>query len=174
MVVCVRNPLDSIYSLASLTNTMCHSASPEWEHSKDYATWWDWWVRDRADLTARFFDTLLKHALEEKKNAIYIVRFEDLVADSATEMEGVMKFLLNIDDIEGTNAQRRLQMMRKKTDTGSVYKLKSSSKKMNANAQYYTDSQLDYVKEKCGHLLYLFGYTNHPDQENTTAYFNFD
>ena len=64
--------------------------------------------------------------------------------------------------------------MRAKKEEASVYKLKSTSKKMNANYHHYNDEQIAYVKEKCGHLLYKFGYTNHPTEENPTAFFNFE
>lgn len=51
---------------------------------------------------------MLKHCNEENRNPIYIVRFEDLLANPKSELEGIYKFLLDLDSLEGTNAQRRL------------------------------------------------------------------
>jgi len=51
---------------------------------------------------------MIRHCTTEGKNPIYICRFEDLVKNSAEELEGVMKFLLDVDTLEGTNCARRL------------------------------------------------------------------
>ena len=37
------------------------------------------------------------------------VRFEDLVLDPEPELRNIMKFLLDLPDLEGTNAERRIQ-----------------------------------------------------------------
>ena len=48
VVCCVRNPLDVILSFASLSNTMSHTANPEFDYPTDYPDWWNWWVRTQA------------------------------------------------------------------------------------------------------------------------------
>lgn len=53
------------------------------------------------------------------------------------------------------------------------YKLKASTGKFNVNANMYTEDQLKYIMEKFGKYLYYFGYTNHPTEENHTAFFEF-
>jgi len=45
VICCVRNPLDVILSFASLSNTMSHSANPEFDYATDYPEWWAWWVK---------------------------------------------------------------------------------------------------------------------------------
>lgn len=109
VVCCVRNPLDSILSFASLGNTMSHSAQPEFDYSKDYPEWWDWWVKDQSKAHARYFETMLRHCNKDRLNPIYVVRYEDLVSNPKPELEGIMKFLLDLDSLEGTNAQRRIE-----------------------------------------------------------------
>lgn len=37
----------------------------------------------------------------------------------------------------------------------------------------YSEAQLSFLKEKMGHQLYYFGYSNHPSEENHTAFFDF-
>jgi hypothetical protein len=108
VLCCVRNPLDVIVSFASLANTMSHSAQPEWNYAKDYPKWWDWFIRNAIDNHLRYFETMIRHCTSEGKNPIYICRFEDLIKNSKEEMEGVMKFLLDVDSLEGTNCMRRL------------------------------------------------------------------
>jgi len=54
---------------------------------------------------------MIRHCTEEGKNPIYIVRYEDLVSNAKEEMVGVMKYLLNVEDLTGTNCMRRLEEM---------------------------------------------------------------
>jgi len=53
------------------------------------------------------------------------VRFEDMLMDPEPELSNIMRFLLGIDDLTGTNAERRIKevinMGHKATQT---YKLK--------------------------------------------------
>ena len=86
-----------------------------------------------------------------------------------------MKFLLDVEDLAGTNCMRRLeQMAAMGAKASQSYKLKSTTGKFNINAKLYTKEQIDYIMDKNADLLYLFGYTNHPTIENKNAYFNFD
>jgi hypothetical protein len=47
---------------------------------------------------------MLRHCNKENRNPIYIVRYEDLVSNPAAELQGIMKYLLDLDDLSGTNA----------------------------------------------------------------------
>lgn len=175
VLCCIRNPLDIFPSFASLANTMSHSEQPEFKYHKDFPVWWDWWVKTQAECHARYFKTMIDDCTKNGKNPIYIVRYEDLVNDSKAEMEGVMKFLLDVDTLEGTNCMRRLeQMAAMGSKAGTSYKLKSTTGKFNVNAPMYTDAQMEFIKETNAEFLYLFGYSNHPNEENRTAFFNFD
>ena len=113
VVCCVRNPLDVILSFASLSNTMSHSANPEFDYATDYPEWWAWWVKTQAVTHAKYFEILLRHCTQEGKNPIYICRYEDLVTDSKKELDGIMKFLLDVDDLSGTNCERRIDQLSK-------------------------------------------------------------
>jgi len=109
VLICVRNPLDCILSFASLINTMSHSADPEFSYATDFPEWWDWWVKDTAEQHAKFFKILIDACTTGGKNPVYITRFEDLLSDKQNELTGVMKFLLGLDDLTGTNAERRIR-----------------------------------------------------------------
>jgi hypothetical protein len=174
IVCCVRNPLDVFQSFASLSNTMSHSGQPDYKYHEDYPEWWDWWVTFCTESHARFFETTLRQCNKEGQNPIYITRYEDLVNNPRKELEGIFKFLLDVDSIEGTNAERRLdQIMAMGADAAKSYATKQTTGKFNAHRSKYTDSQIDRIRERNAELLYYFGYANHPDQENHTAFFEF-
>ena len=174
VICCVRNPLDVILSFASLSNTMSHSANPEFDYATDYPEWWAWWVKTQAITHAKYFEILLRHCTKEGKNPIYICRYEDLVSDSKKELDGIMKFLLDVDDLSGTNCERRIDQLSKLGGEASqAYKLKPNTGKFNANRGKYSEELVEFIKETNADLLYYFGYTDHPTEQNTTAFFNF-
>jgi len=108
VVCCVRNPLDVIVSYATLSNTMSHSGTTDYKYHEDYPEWWNWWVIEQAESHRKNFEVMRRHCNEEGRNPIYTVRYEDLVKNPRPELEGIFKFLLDLDSLEGTNAQRRI------------------------------------------------------------------
>lgn len=69
------------------------------------------------------------------------MRYEDLVTSPREELEGIYKFLLEIDDLSGTNAARRLdQIMAMGDKASSVYKKKETTGKFNAHRNKYTQA----------------------------------
>lgn len=44
-----------------------------------------------------------------KSLPVLFTRFEDLVTNPEAELTNIMKFLLNVTDITGTNAERRVK-----------------------------------------------------------------
>ncbi len=67
-----------------------------------------------------FWNSLLNHLTKQSNwyltlwhflelNPLYIIRYEDMINDAKNTYEGIFKFLLEIDNIEGTNAQRRVE-----------------------------------------------------------------
>lgn len=56
----------------------------------------------------RFFDVLIGDCTIEDKNPLYIVRYEDLVAEPKETLMGLMSFLLEVEDLSGTNVERRI------------------------------------------------------------------
>lgn len=104
VICCVRNPLDVIISYASLNCTMSHTTKPEFDYSVDFADWWKWWVKVQTDKHRFYFDSMIKHATVDKKAPLYICRYEDLVANPKEELEKLFAFILDLKDLEGTNA----------------------------------------------------------------------
>ena len=56
----------------------------------------------------RFFDVLIRDCTIEDKNPLYIVRYEDLVSEPKQTLMGLMSFLLEVEDLSGTNVERRI------------------------------------------------------------------
>lgn len=128
-VLCiVRNPLDVLVSYATLCQTMSHSAVTPYNFAKDYPQWWDWWIKFMCDQMSDYFDILMGDCIDDKRNPIHICRFEDLSDCVATELSGMMKFCLDLDDLSGTNMERRLEDIKKLGDGATAtYKLKAHS-----------------------------------------------
>ena len=76
----------------------------------------------------------------------------------------MFKFLLEMDDLSGTNAERRIkEVIALGAKATQTYTLKKDTGKFNVNAARYTDAQIEFIKEANANLLYFFGYVNHPD-----------
>ena len=171
--VCVRNPLDVFPSYAGMCNTVNHAAKPQWEWERDYPEWWDWWIKIQVAHMKKYYDTMIKHCVEEGKNPIYFVRYEDLVASKKETLMGLFSFLLETKDLDDTNCERRIDsVVDQGSSTGITYKLKSTTGKFDAHRHRYTEEQINYVKENLKEHLNFFGYTTNPEEENPTGFFD--
>jgi hypothetical protein len=111
-VICVvRNPIDSIISLANIILTMSHAGVVNFDFPTLYPEWWDYWVRNYTIKQANHFDIQMRQTIKENINPIYIVRYEDLCSNLKPELTGMMKFLLDIDDLSGTNIERLIDQI---------------------------------------------------------------
>jgi hypothetical protein len=139
IIMIVRNPIDTFPSMFNLASSASHSATMPFEYHEESPEQWDKIVKFISDFHSKYFDVTLNDTLKNEKNPIYFMRFEDLLADKQKEIEGVFKFILDLDDLEGTNAQRRIIASTQKTvDTGKVYALKKTTGVKNANVYKYT------------------------------------
>ena len=67
------------------------------------------------------------------------VRFEDLILDPEPELRNIMKFLLDLPDLSGTNAERRVkEVLALGRQATKIYSLKDNTERMNANTKRYT------------------------------------
>ena len=119
---------------------MNHSAKPDWEWEVDYPEWWDWFVRKQAVEMKKYFDLLLRHCTKEGKNPIYICRYEDLVTNQKDELMGMFSFLLDVETLEGTNAERRIdEVFEMGAAASATYKLKATTGKFDIHRYRYTE-----------------------------------
>lgn len=118
----------------------------------------------------QYFDVLVRHTVEEKKNPILFVRFEDMVSNKQPQLTSIAKFLTDMDDISGTNIERRVEELAGKPI--ETYKLKDSTVKFNKHIDKYSAEQVAYIKEKMGRWIHYFGYADTGD--NWTGFYKYE
>ena len=107
-IIVVRNPLDSILSWYHYLTQMNHSTKAPYRVDKDYPQLFDWWVKNQVPKMVKHYGQYMQEA-RQRKMPYHFVRFEDLVADPRPHYEDIMKYLLQLESLEGTNAMRRIQ-----------------------------------------------------------------
>jgi len=174
MIVIVRNPTEVIISWLNLVATCSHNVKQPFDVEKDYPNYWDWWVEDCSRYMAAWYQTYIQEA-KMRKVPILFIRFEDLVTDPKSQLTNIMRFLCGIKQIEGTNAERRVQeVIDKGTAATRTYDLKESTLKFDANKVRYTQKQLDLIQERMKEMMFMFGYaTTEAEPDNNTAFYNF-
>jgi len=111
-----------------------------------------------------------------KKNPTYFLRFEDLIADPAKELTGVFSFLLDLEDLTGTNAERRIQhVVGLGQEASQTYATKSTTRQANYNFNKYTDDQIEQIAKDNMRFLHFFGYASAPKgmEKNPTGFLEF-
>ena len=110
-----------------------------------------------------YFDNLIRDCIKEGQNPIHFCRYEDMCEGIIEPSKSVLEFLLDVEDISGTNAMTLIEKEAAKGKGSSqVYVTKETTGIPNVHAHKYTTEQMEYIKKKMGHILYFFGYTNHP------------
>ena len=171
--ICVRHPLDVFPSYAALTQTMSHGNKTDYDLAIEYPEWWAWFVKKRADQMKKFFEILIRHCNVDKRQPLYIVRYEDLVMAPKDTLMGLMSFLLEKKDLAGSNMERRIDaVIAKGSSAATTYKLKESSGKFDTHKAKYNAELRQYVQDTLGDQLYYFGYAN--VEGNPTGFFEFD
>ena len=75
-----------------------------------------------------------------KRVPTVFVRYEDLVNNPRPELEVLMKMIIGVNDLTGTNADRRIDdVIAKGSKATQTYSLKSNTGKFNANAHLYNE-----------------------------------
>lgn len=102
------------------------------------------------------------------------MRYEDLVNDKKNTYEGIFKFLLELDSLEGTNAQRRIdEVLGMGQRAAQTYKFKATTGQLNTNTKRYSKEQADFIKNELADILYFFGYSN-VDEESYSNFYHWD
>lgn len=171
----VRNPCDAFMSWLELVQNGNHSTKCKYEIEKEYPNYWNEWVEDITDIYGRFFDVYLKD-INTREAPMLFVRFEDLLMNPEPELRNIMRFMLGVNDISGTNAERRVNeviaMGHKATQ--STYKIKNTTLKLNAQGKRYNEKQQDLIKNRLAEFIHVFGYAKHPSMpENPTGFFEY-
>ena len=173
-IVIVRNPLESAISWLNLLATHCHSSKCPFNFEELYPTYWDWWVKYIINHINNWMMIMITEA-RERRLPILFLRFEDLVMNPEPELIKIMRFLIDRDDLSGTNAERRIkEVLSMGEQATQTYSLKDTTRRLNANIHRYTQDQQAWVKEKMKEVLHYFGYAKLPeDLENPTGFFDY-
>ena len=87
-----------------------------------------------------WFEIMIRHTETERRNPIYFIRFEDLNKDMEGPTRGLLEYLLDIESLEGTNAEKRLQeFCSKGKEATKVYKTKATTGVANAHVHRYSE-----------------------------------
>ena len=123
---------------------------------------------------ATWYRTLM-HDAKMKSLPVLFVRFEDLVTDPEPELANIMKFLLNVTDITGTNAERRVkEVIAKGKEATVLYQLKDNTRQLNTNVKRYTKEQLAFIEEEMKDIMYYYGYAKiKEDPDNYTGFHDY-
>ena len=100
-----------------------------------------------------------------------------MIADKKAEVEKLFCFLLDLESLEGTNVQRRIdKVMSEGKDQGKSYTLKKTTGVKNAHLHRYTHEQLKLIKEENIENLFFFGYATYDGQteDNPTGFFHYE
>ena len=103
-----RNPLDAFMSWLELVQNGNHSTKCDYDIEKVYPNYWNEWVEDITEIYGKWFDVYLRD-MKKREVPILFVRFEDLLMDPEPELRNIMRFILGMKDITGTNAERRIK-----------------------------------------------------------------
>ena len=76
---------------------------PNFDVGKEFPDWWDKFVQIKSQEHKEYFDILFEELVDKKLNPVHFLRFEDLLADPAKELDEVMRFLLAEPTLEGMN-----------------------------------------------------------------------
>ena len=174
-IVIVRNPLDTNLSWLHLVAMNNHATKSPFNYEKLYPNYFDWWIKDCCTHVNNWMLTMMNDAKFRRVPTLFI-RFEDLVMNPRPELENMVRFILGIKDLEGTNAARRIdEVLAMGKQATQTYSLKDSTMKNNANAFRYTDAQLGWVRDNMKEMIHFFGYARLPtDLDNNTGFFEYD
>ena len=157
----VRNPYDVIPSYSMLLQTGSHSAKVDYDYLQDYPEWWHNWVKNTVRKMKWFFDTIIQEFVNDKKNPIYFVRYEDLVHNERDTLMGLFSFILGQKDLSGTNVERRINKIAGMGLAGSkTYELKSTTSKIGYHIRDYPPELRQYLDTQLKDFAYRFGYAN--------------
>lgn len=105
LLIC-RNPIDSIISWFNMQLSGSHDKSIDKAFLKKVPEGWEEATFNEFCAWIEFYDFYLK-----TKIPTHIVRYEDIVQDKKNTFMGIMKFLLNKNSVEGTVAEKIIDLI---------------------------------------------------------------
>lgn len=85
---------------------------------------------------------------------------------------GLMSYLLEVEDLAGSNVERRIEeVVKQGSSAAQTYKLKSTTGQFDVHASKYTAEQKQFIQDTLGSQLYYLGYANY--DSNPTGFFDY-
>lgn len=150
VILLVRNPLDCITSLFHMINTGSHDLSIAEECFGTFPIIWNKYIEQEISVWKEFHDFWLSSDVP-----VHIIRYEDINMRPHYALTELMKFILNVDSIEGTCIEKYIDLGVKEK-APEVYKPRKGA--VGRNNEKYSPAQLLYMTLHAGELLKKFNY----------------
>jgi hypothetical protein len=159
-IVVVRNPYDAIDSYWNMNATKSHTKTLTDTMYKQYADKFDRLVRNEIDMWLRFHQYWLECDIP-----ILVVRFEDLVRDTATELTRILQFVLHMPTTLTPFWQQRVHHVTSSpVEQLGSYRPRSHTPRVGIckSIRRFNGEQLQFIRETCAsfpvNYLQLLGY----------------
>lgn len=111
--------------------------------------------------------------LVNKGKLVHFIKFEELRDCTKDTLEGVFKFLLNLQDIDGTVVQKRIdEVIQLGHDVTKCYSLKPTDGQFNKHFDKFPKALQDKVIGILHKYCQFFGYFKEEGLDNQFAYFD--
>ena len=91
------------------------------------------------------------------KIPVYIIRYEDIVANPEPTLKGLLEFILNVESISGTKVEQYLKLAVSEASP-QIYKPREG--KINGNLDKFDQNSLRFVKNYAEDFITKFNYTD--------------
>lgn len=136
--------------------------------------YWLDYQRRSSDAYGKWFRYWIDVA-ENTNKPVYFFRFEDILAKPEEELRELFKFILNMDDIEGSVVEQRItDVMGMGAKKNQTYKPRTGG--TNRNMHNFLPEQLDYTKTTNEEIFHTFGYVKDDERipENNTPFLDYE
>lgn len=126
IITTARNPLDTIVSYSNLLLSLTYDKEIKEDLSVAAPEFWAGFCLQTAKQVADFYNMYITDA---KKNnvLVHFLRYEDLMGDKERTLSELLAFVLDVESIEGTVVQKRIQeVVGRGEEAGIVFKVKSN------------------------------------------------
>jgi hypothetical protein len=105
IILLVRNPLDCMTSLFHMVCSGSHELSIDDEDFKKFESHWTEFILQELTVWKDFHDFWLKASVP-----VHIIRYEDIVSTPKYAMTELLKFVLNVESLEGTRLEKYIDL----------------------------------------------------------------
>ena len=109
MIVIARNPIDVLPSYANMINTNSHSLEVAEQFNVDFPDYWNSYVNHMVQSLKENHEIVVDQMARQIPT--YFMRYEDLKMNPKPVLEELFCFLLDVDSIEGTVVQKRIEVV---------------------------------------------------------------